>query len=952
MSLNPAKMKVAELKAELDARGLESKGLKAQLVERLQEALAVEASLESAPGAVGEEGDVEEAEEAEEDSEEGSEEDEEEPGGEDEEEEPAAAEPEPLQEESMEPADATAEEQQPEQFQEEPQAPAEEEPQEQWGEDAAETEETEPEAAPQEIPVEQETETPVESNTPAEQESETPAEQESETPMESETATEEPQETNANDNAESTEPEVTPEPAHTGTEEGTEGQDDQDYMEGDEAGGDGDGEGEPAPPGTGGEQKVMSYEERKRKREVDQAVAAEYQDDRDDYRAPRPPPVEEEEDDIDENTVTLDKYNSDLHFKISRDGLKGYPLNVEGFAFLWAGARATWGVKAGKACFEVKITEDLDVKHLPTDEPDPVVSRVGWSIDFSSIQLGEEPFSYGYGGTAKSSTACKFNDYGEKFGAGDVMGCYVDFTTDQPTISFTKNGEDQGDAFVIEEDMEDRALFPHVLCKNQSVEFNFGQLEEPWFPLKEGFELIEKIAVEERVRGTKGPEAKKDAETAGESTGPEMLLMVGLPGSGKTYWAESHMKGNPEKKYNILGTNYIMDKMKVMGLPRKRNYAGRWDVLIQTATKCLNRIIEIACRKKRNFILDQTNVYASARRRKMTPFEGFQRKAIVVVPTDEEFKKRCEKRTSVEGKEVPDEAVLEMKANFTLPHPGDLFETVEYIELQEAEAEKLVDTYREEGRKYGPPPKRFRDQRGGRPGGFDRFRQNQRGGYGRGGYGGGGGYRGGRDWRGGGGGGYRDNRNQGGYRDNYRGDRDRQRSDRGGRDSWGSRDKGRSYSQGRNNQGGGGGYNRDRGYSSGGGYNRDRSYGNGSYNQSGGYNRYNQNSGGGGYNRGSSSDASYGSYSQQGYGSQGYDQSGYGNYNQGGYSGYNQSGYNQQGYGQNYNQQYQQYQQQYQQYQQQYQQYYGNQNQQSQQQQYPNYYNYNYNQSSGSSSSR
>ncbi|CAH1261467.1 HNRNPU [Branchiostoma lanceolatum] len=901
MSLNPAKMKVAELKAELDARGLESKGLKAQLVERLQEALAVEASLESAPGAVGEEGDVEEAEEAEEDSEEGSEEDEEEPGGEDEEEEPAAAEPEPLQEESMEPADATAEEQQPEQFQEEPQAPAEEEPQEQWGEDAAETEETEPEAAPQEIPVEQETETPVESNTPAEQESETPAEQESETPMESETATEEPQETNANDNAESTEPEVTPEPAHTGTEEGTEGQDDQDYMEGDEAGGDGDGEGEPAPPGTGGEQKVMSYEERKRKREVDQAVAAEYQDDRDDYRAPRPPPVEEEEDDIDENTVTLDKYNSDLHFKISRDGLKGYPLNVEGFAFLWAGARATWGVKAGKACFEVKITEDLDVKHLPTDEPDPVVSRVGWSIDFSSIQLGEEPFSYGYGGTAKSSTACKFNDYGEKFGAGDVMGCYVDFTTDQPTISFTKNGEDQGDAFVIEEDMEDRALFPHVLCKNQSVEFNFGQLEEPWFPLKEGFELIEKIAVEERVRGTKGPEAKKDAETAGESTGPEMLLMVGLPGSGKTYWAESHMKGNPEKKYNILGTNYIMDKMKVMGLPRKRNYAGRWDVLIQTATKCLNRIIEIACRKKRNFILDQTNVYASARRRKMTPFEGFQRKAIVVVPTDEEFKKRCEKRTSVEGKEVPDEAVLEMKANFTLPHPGDLFETVEYIELQEAEAEKLVDTYREEGRKYGPPPKRFRDQRGGRPGGFDRFRQNQRGGYGRGGYGGGGGYRGGRDWRGGGGGGYRDNRNQGGYRDNYRG--------------------------------GGGGYNRDRGYSSGGGYNRDRSYGNGSYNQSGGYNRYNQNSGGGGYNRG-------------------YDQSGYGNYNQGGYSGYNQSGYNQQGYGQNYNQQYQQYQQQYQQYQQQYQQYYGNQNQQSQQQQYPNYYNYNYNQSSGSSSSR
>lgn len=42
-----------------------------------------------------------------------------------------------------------------------------------------------------------------------------------------------------------------------------------------------------------------------------------------------------------------------------------------------------------------------------------------------------------------------------------------------------------------------------------------------------------------------------------------------------------------------------------MGLRRQRNYAGRWDVLIQQATLCLNRLIEIAARKRRNYILDQ-----------------------------------------------------------------------------------------------------------------------------------------------------------------------------------------------------------------------------------------------------------------------------------------------------------------------------------------------------------
>ena len=43
MSLDPSKMKVAELKAELEERGLDTKGLKAVLVKRLQEALDNEA---------------------------------------------------------------------------------------------------------------------------------------------------------------------------------------------------------------------------------------------------------------------------------------------------------------------------------------------------------------------------------------------------------------------------------------------------------------------------------------------------------------------------------------------------------------------------------------------------------------------------------------------------------------------------------------------------------------------------------------------------------------------------------------------------------------------------------------------------------------------------------------------------------------------------------------------
>lgn len=51
--------------------------------------------------------------------------------------------------------------------------------------------------------------------------------------------------------------------------------------------------------------------------------------------------------------VLLD--NCDLHLKVAPDGLSGKPLEDEGFSYLFAGARATWGATKGKVCFECKV---------------------------------------------------------------------------------------------------------------------------------------------------------------------------------------------------------------------------------------------------------------------------------------------------------------------------------------------------------------------------------------------------------------------------------------------------------------------------------------------------------------------------------------------------------------------------------------------------------------------
>jgi GTPase SAR1 family protein len=44
-------------------------------------------------------------------------------------------------------------------------------------------------------------------------------------------------------------------------------------------------------------------------------------------------------------------------------------------------------------------------------------------------------------------------------------------------------------------------------------------------------------------------------------------MMCGLPGSGKTVWANEYYAKHLDKKYNVLGTNNLIDKMKVSLFP-------------------------------------------------------------------------------------------------------------------------------------------------------------------------------------------------------------------------------------------------------------------------------------------------------------------------------------------------------------------------------------------------
>lgn len=53
------------------------------------------------------------------------------------------------------------------------------------------------------------------------------------------------------------------------------------------------------------------------------------------------------------------------------------------------------------------------------------IFRTGWSVEKTSLQLGEDEFSYGYESTGKFVSKREFNDFSGPYKLGDVVGAYL-----------------------------------------------------------------------------------------------------------------------------------------------------------------------------------------------------------------------------------------------------------------------------------------------------------------------------------------------------------------------------------------------------------------------------------------------------------------------------------------------------------------------------------------------
>ena len=106
----------------------------------------------------------------------------------------------------------------------------------------------------------------------------------------------------------------------------------------------------------------------------------------------------------------------------------------------------------------------------------------------ANLELGTCQLGFGYGGTAKKSNNKRYEDYGEKYGLNDVIGCGIDLGVAKKegekggkdhrngsgSIWFSKNGKQLGKAFDIPKKFIGSLFFPALCLKNAELECKFG----------------------------------------------------------------------------------------------------------------------------------------------------------------------------------------------------------------------------------------------------------------------------------------------------------------------------------------------------------------------------------------------------------------------------------------------------------------------------------------------
>mmetsp|Transcript_43567 Transcript_43567/g.76293 ORF Transcript_43567/g.76293 Transcript_43567/m.76293 type:complete len:1011 (-) Transcript_43567:63-3095(-) len=267
-------------------------------------------------------------------------------------------------------------------------------------------------------------------------------------------------------------------------------------------------------------------------------------------KPPEPQPAKELEEDAPEDSRP--KLKDPPTFLTSDTTINAMPsvhghvllaLSDGGLQYLFAGARANVGVKAGRYMFEVKIVEHLSPGEAPGQRgarmPQPrQLLRVGVSTAGSTLFLGETEDSVCFDSEGNFTHNRKSVVASNKYTRDQVIGVLLNLDESSPnahTISLFKDGERISTPHAIPDALKGKALFPAVTFRNVSVHLNFGPVSLAKMPFR--CRMLQDAAENDiTVLSQKEPRDGKH----------ELIFPVFLPDQGTFDWADFFLEKHSE----------------------------------------------------------------------------------------------------------------------------------------------------------------------------------------------------------------------------------------------------------------------------------------------------------------------------------------------------------------------------------------------------------------------
>ena len=154
----------------------------------------------------------------------------------------------------------------------------------------------------------------------------------------------------------------------------------------------------------------------------------------------------------------------------------------------------------------------------------------------------------------------------------------------------------------------------------------------------------------------------------------KLMMLVGLPASGKSTWVNEYMKDHPETVI-ISSDNNVEQLCENAGI----SYSEGFKTHIKEATKMMNDQVDDAIKNCKNVIWDQTNITVKTRAGKMNKFMNYELFAVYFPVSEVEQRIRLDDRHQKTGKFIPSYVIDSVRSNLEVPTIDEGFDEVIHV---------------------------------------------------------------------------------------------------------------------------------------------------------------------------------------------------------------------------------------------------------------------------------